>query len=82
MGLKHNHFHLHWVRTSFADHRLQSAVKMVFYTSAGHFFIKLKVSSIGDGSVFVDAMTMTVLNSSSVMALLRFQCRVVVSRDV
>ena len=30
----------------------------------------LKVSPVGDGTVLVDAMTMTLLNSSSVMSLL------------
>ena len=68
-GLTHRHFLSHWVGTTFAVHRLQSAVKLVFYTSSGHFFIMLKVSPVGDGAVFFDERAMAVLNSSSVMSL-------------
>ena len=31
-GFRHSHFHFHCIGTSFADHMLQSAVKMVFWT--------------------------------------------------
>ena len=43
---------------------------MVFLTPSGHFFIMLKVRQVENGAVLVDAMAITVLNSSSVVSLL------------
>ena len=40
----------------FVYHRLQSAVKLVFFTSSGHSFIMLKVSPVGDSAMLVDAI--------------------------
>ena len=49
---------------------MQCAMNLDFLASTGHFFVMSKVSPVGNGALLVDAMAMTVLNVSSVMALL------------